>query len=370
MRWNWQQPDWPNFRWDASQLAAVEQRFLIEAGIIVGAVRHLEAAEERQLFIEIMRREALTTSEIEGEILDRASVQSSIQRELGLKTDKRRSAPAEEGIAKTIVDLYRTVHDPLSAEMLFKWHSAIVSGRSDLRDVGGYRTKKDPMQVASGRIGSPKIHFEAPPAGRIPIEMRKFILWFNRTGPGAAEQLPAVTRAGIAHIYFESIHPFEDGNGRVGRCISEKALAQSVMKPAFTGLSAEILARRKSYYSALERANKTNELSNWLAWFAATALNAQRRTLALVEFLIAKADLLDRIRGSLNDRQQKALLRILKTGPDGFEGGLSAGNYRSITGASPATATRDLAAMVDLDILVRSGDLKHTRYAVNLRSLR
>lgn len=162
-------------------------------------------------------------------------------------------------------------------------------------------------------------------------------------------------------MYFVSIHPFEDGNGRIGRAIAEKALAQGVGKPTLTALEATILARRKAYYTALEAANKNNEIAGWLSWFAAIAIEARRRTIGRVEFLIDKTRLSDRLRGQLNARQEKALLRILREGPEGFEGGLSAGNYVSITGASPATTTHDLADMVAKEALVRYGERRHAR---------
>jgi len=192
--------------------------------------------------------------------------------------------------------------------------------------------------------------------------MSRFVQWFNGTGPDGSNPLPALTRAGIAHLYFESIHPFEDGNGRLGRAISEKALAQSVGHPTLTALAATILIRRKSYYEALEVANQANNLTPWLGWFAGIALEAQRRTEAQVDFLLDKTRLLDRLRGQLNARQEKAILRMLREGPEGFRGGLSAGNYATITGASPATATRDLADLVEKRALVRTGERRHARY--------
>jgi Fic family protein len=196
--------------------------------------------------------------------------------------------------------------------------------------------------------------------------MNLFIHWFNRTGQGGAESLPAITRAGIAHLYFESIHPFEDGNGRIGRALAEKALAQGFGQPTLTGLASAILTHQKDYYEALERANKGIEITEWLVWFSGIVLEAQRRTIVQVEFLIAKTKLLDRLRGKINDRQLKALLRMTREGPEGFKGGLSAGNYGTITGASPATTTRDLADLVVKGALVRTGERRHTRYAVNL----
>ena len=156
--------------------------------------------------------------------------------------------------------------------------------------------------------------------------MAGFIDWFKRTAPGGTEPLPALTRAGAAHLYFESIHPFEDGNGRIGRAMAEKSLAQSLGQPTLIVLAATILARRAGYYHALEAASKKNEITDWLAWFAGITIEAQRRTLALIEFLIDKAKLFDRLKGQLNERQQKALLRMFKEGPEGFKGGLSAGS--------------------------------------------
>jgi Fic family protein len=196
--------------------------------------------------------------------------------------------------------------------------------------------------------------------------MRRFIKWFNGTVPGGKDPLPAIARAGTAHLYFESIHPFEDGNGRIGRGLAEKALTQSFGQPALLALAATILKHRKSYYQALERANRRNEITDWLAWFAEIALEAQRRGIELVEFTLAKTKMFDRLRGQLNDRQQKALLRMFREGPDGFAGGLSATNYSTITGASPATTTRDLSGLVEKGALLRTGERRHARYALRL----
>lgn len=366
MAWNWQLPDWPTFQWDRPRLDPAEKQFLVGGGLFVGTVRHLGDEEREQLTIEAMSTEAMTTSEIEGEILDRASVQSSIRKQLGLTTDERRVRPAERGIAEMMVDLYRSFAEPLSEEMLFRWHRMVMSGSRSVKDLGRYRTGAEPMQVVSGAIDEPKVHFEAPPSAGVPSEMARFINWFGRTAPGREEPLPALTRAGIAHLYFESIHPFEDGNGRIGRAIAEKALAQSLGQPTFTALAATILARRKSYYEALEAANKENETTRWLMWFAGVTIEAQRRTIALVEFLIDKTKLLDRLKGQLNERQEKALLRMFREGPEGFKGGLSAGKYSTITGASPATTTRDLAALVAKGVLIRDGERRHARYRLSV----
>jgi len=372
MTWNWQKPDWPKFRWDNARLALAEKEFLVGGGMLAGTVKHLGQEEREHITVESMSTEAVTTSEIEGEVLDRASVQSSIRRQLGLAADKRHVQPAEEGVAEMMVDLYRSFAAPLSKEMLFGWHRMLMSGRLELKDVGRYRTSEEPMQVVSGAINQPKVHFEAPPSAQVPKEMAQFIDWFNRTAPGGSETLPALCRAGVAHLYFECIHPFEDGNGRIGRALAEKSLAQSLGQPTLTALAATILAQQKSYYNALEAANQQIEITGWLAWFAGIVIEAQRRTLALIEFLIYKAKLFERLKGQINDRQEKALLRMFREGPDGFKGGLTAGKYTAITGASPATTTRDLVDLVKVGALVRVGELRHAHYnlAVPLRAVK
>ena len=333
-------------------------------GVFAGTVKHLPDFDQEQLKVEAITTEAVTTSEVEGEVLDRASVQSSIRRQFGLATDSRRVPAAEQGISEMMVDLYRSFAEALSDDMLFSWHRMLFKDRGGLTDIGRYRTGQEAMEIVSGPVHARSVHFEAPPSSRVPEEMARFVAWFNRTAPSGSEPLPALTRAGIAHLYFESIHPFEDGNGRIGRAIAEKALAQSFGQPTLIALAATILSRSKAYYATLEAANQRNEVTAWLSWFAGIALEAQRRTTVRVEFLIEKTRLLDRLRGQLNPRQEKALLRMLREGPEGFKGGLSAGNYATITGASPATATRDLTDLVDKGALFRLGELRHARYHV------
>ena len=364
MKWNWQQRDWPDFAWDEALLVKAEALFLVEAGVYAGTAKHLSAEDSERLTIEAMSTEVLTTSEIEGEILDRASVQSSIRRQLGLAADRRKVGAAEQGASEMMVDLHRTFAEPLSHNRLSRWYRMLTTGRRDLKHIGRYRTDVEPMQVVSGPIHKPKVHFEAPPSTAVPAEMAGFMDWFNRTAPGGSTPLPVLTRAGIAHLYFVSIHPFEDGNGRIGRAIAEKALAQNLGRPTLTALAATVLLKRTAYYAALEANNKQQAISAWLRWFAATTVEAQRRAIAMVDFLLDKTRFLDRLRDQLNERQKKALLRMLREGPEGFEGGLSAGKYAGITGASPATATRDLADLVAKRALARAGERRHARYEI------
>lgn len=222
------------------------------------------------------------------------------------------------------------------------------------------------MQVVSGPDYKRTVHFEAPPSARMQKEMTRFNTWFNDTLPNGKHPLPALTRAGIAHLYFVCIHPFEDGNGRIGRALAEKSLAQNLNQPSLIALAYTIERKRKDYYAALERNNKEMEITAWLTYFANTILEAQRNTIKRVDFFVAKAKFYEKFRDQLNERQDKVIARMFKEGIDGFKGGLSAENYISISGTSRATATRDLQDLVDKGALTKTGELRHTRYFLNL----
>lgn len=368
MQWNWQNTDWPDFRYDAASMVPLEQKFLQSAGEVIGAVRHFNEEDNRQLRIELLSDEAIKTSEIEGEFLDRASVQSSLRRQFGLNTDDRQIRPQERGVAEMMVDVYRNWHEPLHHKELFHWHSMLMAGNRYIETVGAYRQHEDAMQIVSGRLDKPTIHFEAPPSRQVATEMENFIVWFNQSGPGGENPLQALTRAAVGHLYFESIHPFEDGNGRIGRALAEKSLAQQIGQPSLISLAFTIEKNRKAYYSELERHQRTLDISGWVLFFSETILAAQRATLERIDFFIQKTKFYDRFRGQLNERQEKVIARIFKEGIEGFKGGLSAENYIAITATSRATATRDLQQLVEIGALMRSGERRHTRYALLLRS--
>ncbi|MFZ9936437.1 MAG: Fic family protein [Luteolibacter sp.] len=366
MHWTWQDPDWPNFRYQASGLEDLEDRFLHQSGVFRGSIAHVQSDEKAQLTVQWITEEAHQTSEIEGELLNRDSLQSSIRRHFGLATDHRRIPPAEAGIAEMMMELYRGHAAPVTHERLFSWHRSLTHGRRDLREVGGYRSGGDPMQVVSGPIHEPKVHFEAPPAASMPAEMAAFLAWFTRTAPGGETPLPTLTRAGIAHLYFVTIHPFEDGNGRIARALAGKAIAENLGHPALVPLSQTINRGRKEYYTRLQQSNHSLEITPWLRYFAQVVLDAQAQAQADVEFLISKTRFFDLHRGRFNARQEKALRRMFQEGPAGFTGGLSAGKYIRITGTSRPTATRDLHDLMEKSALYRTGQLKGTRYHLNL----
>ncbi|MEM7551645.1 MAG: Fic family protein [Bacteroidota bacterium] len=362
MRWNWQHKNWPNFTFTKERLTGFEKEFLHRAGVLFGSLKHIDDEDKDVLKVNLISDEAFKTSEIEGETLNRDSLQSSIRKHFGLKTDNRRIPPAEQGISEMMVDLYKSYVTHLNHDQLFSWHKMLTNGRRDLLDIGAYRTHDDPMQIVSGAIDNPAVHFEASPSKRVISEMEAFIEWFN----GESIELDPLTRAGIAHLYFESIHPFEDGNGRIGRAISEKALSQSLKRPTLIAISHIIESKKKEYYSALQTNSVDLEISKWLTYFCEVVLKAQDHTQSMIDFLIEKSKYYNRFEDHLNQRQYKVIERIFREGINGFKGGLSADNYITITGTTASTATRDLQKMVEMGAFKRTGERKGTRYYLNI----
>ena len=366
MQWNWQTSNWPEFQYDGAALASVEERFLLSSGKIFGVVEHVKPGERDQLRIDLLSEEVMKTSAIEGEMLDRQSVQSSLRRQLGLAPSSYPAMPKEQGVAEMMVDVYSTYAERLTHDTLFRWHDMLLSHDRSLETIGAYRQHKDAMQIVSGRLDRPTVHFEAPPSDQVPQHMEGYLAWFNKTAPGGSEPLSPLTRAGLCHLYFESVHPFEDGNGRLGRALAEKSLAQNIGQPSLIALAFTIERERKAYYDQLERHQRTLDVTPWLKWFGEIVLQAQDVTLGRVGFFISKAHFYDRFRDQFNDRQAKGIARMFKEGPDGFKGGLSAENYISITGTSRATATRDLQELVEMGALRRTGERRYTRYWLDL----
>lgn len=365
MQWIWQHPHWPNFEFDYSKLYDYELEFHKNSGQFIGSIQHLESTQQEAIKIDILSQEAVSTSSIEGEILDRDSVQSSIRKHLGLKTDYRKVAPNAAGISEMMVDLYLHYHQPLSPQMLFDWHKMLTNGRRDLISIGTYRQHEEPMQIVSGNLAAPKLYYEAPPSSRISTEMEAYIDWFNLM-VSHPHQLPTLAFAGIVHLYFEMIHPFEDGNGRIGRALAEKALSQRLGYPALTSFSKVIDLNKKAYYNAIQTCNHRISIDSYLAYFAQLTLEAQQHTLDVIEFTINKNKFFASYATFLNPRQEKVIKRMFEEGIEGFRGGLSAKNYQVISGASPATTTRDLQELVTLKAFYKTGELKHTRYYLNL----
>ena len=365
MRWNWQHKDWPNFKYEVANLLEFEREFLTRTGVLSGSLKHVMVKEYEELSIDLLSVEAHKSSLIEGELLNRESVQSSIRKAFGIQVPQQAASPSESGMAELMVDNYQHFAAPLSHELLFRWHSMLMRGQTHLTWMGAYREHEDPMRVISGPTHREIVHFEAPPSTSVPKEMAQFITWFNASENSMGLAMPLV-RAGLAHLWFESIHPFEDGNGRLGRTLSEKVLSQHLGRPTLMALSHVIEAKKKQYYTELHRASIDLEVHDWLHYFSETILEAVSCSQTLVDFLIAKAKFFQAFGDQLNERQHKAIFRMFKEGPDGFVGGLSSNNYVTITKASPATATRDLQKLVSMGALTKTGELKGTRYFLKL----
>lgn len=366
MSYNWQQPDWPHFRYDLSGIEEALFTLAEKTGRASGLLKGLTAAAQLETTIEMMVVEAIKTSAIEGELLSRKDVMSSMRKNLGLETGHLSGDKRAQGTAALMLAVRNSFAAPLSDETLFEWHRLIMTGHRHVA-AGQWRTHAEPMQVVSGAVGHEQVHFEAPPSSRIPEEMPRFIQWFNETSPGRSKEIrKAAVRSALAHLYFESIHPFEDGNGRVGRALSEKVLSQGLGRPALLSLSRAIEAKRNDYYDALQEGQQSNDVTSWITWFVNIVLEAQAQAEELIDFTVKKTRLFDRARDQLNDRQMQILRRMLEEGPDGFEGGMSAKKYMTITGASKATATRDLQELVEKGVFAPTGGGRSTHYQIKL----
>lgn len=369
--YNWQQPDWPNFQYDLAAVQDVLFSIAEKTGLINGKLSHLAEASQMEAMINLMVDEAIKTSEIEGEYISRPDVRSSIKNQLGLNQDiVRVHDKRAHGIAELMLDVRHTFNQPLTEDTLFDWHLMLLSAspNQNLR-VGYWRTHGEPMQIVSGRHGRRLVHYEAPPSSRVPEEMNHFIHWFNTTAPSEHKVIPFPSvRAAIAHLYFESIHPFEDGNGRIGRAIAEKALSQGVGYPVILSLSQAIEADKNAYYSALHRASKSNEITPWVSYFVNVVFAAQQNVEQHINFILQKSDYFDRFERCLNERQLKVIRRMMQAGIAGFEGGMSAKKYMTMTGTSKATATRDLQALFAMGALRQLGEGRSVRYEVTINA--
>ncbi len=372
MKYNWQQNDWPHFKYDPKGLDELSLKFAEKNGYVEGFVKHLPADLRMEAVIEIMSNEAIKTSEIEGEFLSRKDVYSSIRNNLGLNhpLEKIHDVRAR-GVAELMIDVRKTFKQPLTEQKLFDWHTMLLGrdGDSDRIVIGSWRIGEEPMLVVSGYPGKQKIHFEAPPSNIISEEMQKFLDWFNHSAAGKTEEAywPPV-KAAIAHLYFESIHPFDDGNGRIGRAIAEKALFQSFNSPLLISFSKIIEANKKAYYDALEKAQRSNEITDWIHYFVNMLLESQIDAEKQITFIVKKSKFLNGFENKLNERQIKVLRRMLKEGVEGFEGGMNAKKYGIITHISKATATRDLQDLLEKGAIKQMGQGRTTRYDINLEN--
>lgn len=367
---NWQHPDWPYFRYNLDPL--YERLVLIaeKTGTISGKLIHLEEHQKSDVLIQVMLEEAIKTSEIEGEFISRPDIRSSIKNKLGLFPGKKPIHDQRaQGIVDMIFDVRQTYKEPLTDQKLFEWHLMLLGSsiQPNLK-IGSWRTHSEPMQIVSKKRGGQwVVHYEAPPSAIIPHEMSQFIDWFNYSAPAQPDMIQfASVRAAIAHLYFESIHPFEDGNGRIGRALVEKVLSQGCGYPILISLSQTIEAEKKAYYAALHKASFSNEITDWIKYFIDVILKALFEIESQIDFTIKKAKFFDKFEKVLNERQLKVVRRMMEAGIKGFEGGMSAKKYMRITDVSKATATRDLQQLLEIHAVCQKGKGRSIRYELAL----
>ena len=357
-----EQPDWPRLHWDDEALAAVLADVRHRQGRLIGRMEALGFDLQREAVLGTLVEDVVKSSDIEGEKLDAGQVRSSVARRLGMDAGGIGRADRDvEGVVEMMLDATRRYDEPLAAERLFDWHASLFpTGRSGLRriTVGVWRGRdSDPMQVVSGPAGRERVHFEAPAADRLDGEMRAFLDWFE-----APTGTDPVLEAGLAHLRFVTVHPFEDGNGRIARAIADMALARSERSSQrFYSMSSQIRTERSAYYDILERTQRgSTDVSEWMGWFLGCLGRSIDSAATALAGVLAKARFWERAAGlSLTDRQRLVLNRLL----DGFEGKLTTSKWAKLAKCSQDTALRDIAFLVERGVLVRNpGGGRSTSY--------
>ncbi|MCX6972684.1 MAG: Fic family protein [Verrucomicrobia bacterium] len=358
-----QQKDWPNFRWNEARLLPLLTKLRHQQGRLLGQMEGLGFHLRGEANLESLTKEVIGSSAIEGEKLDAEEVRSSIARRLGIAHAGTTPASRNvEGVVEMMIDATRKYEEGLTAERLCSWHAALFpSGRSGMQriTVGSWRTEESgPMQVVSGPMGRERVHFEAPEASRLDAEISRFLEWFEETGA-----VDPVIKAGIAHFWFVTIHPFEDGNGRIARAIADMALARADgVAERFYSMSSQIERERKHYYDSLESSQRGGlDITQWLEWFLGCLYRALENAQENLWAILHKARTWERINqdGPVNERQHAVINRLL----DGFEGKLSSSKYAKLAKCSPDTALRDIKELQTRSILIQEvGGGRSTSY--------
>jgi Fic family protein len=345
--------DWPAFDWDRQKLAEPLAIVRHKQGRLLGRMEGLGFHLQQEAVLSTLTEDVVKSSKIEGERLDVEQVRSSVARRLGIDIGALKPVDRNvEGVVEMMLDATRHYVQPLTAERLFGWHATLFpAGRSGMHQIqtGAWRDDRNgPMQVVSGPMGKERVHFEAPDAKRLPREMKAFLAWFN-----SKQESDWVVKAALAHLWFVTIHPFDDGNGRIARAIADMALARSDKSAQrFYSMSAAIERKRAEYYEVLEKTQKGSlDITHWMEWFFATLGTAIDAAQTMLESVLAKAEFWKRVEDlSLNERQKLVLNRML----DGFEGKLTSSKWAKLAKTSQDTAARDINALVELGILIKN----------------
>jgi Fic family protein len=317
---------------------------------------------KQETIIEILISEAIKSSEIEGEYMSRIDMMSSIKRNLGLRSDIKVTDKRVAGMARLITEVRESYLNDLSLDMILNWHKILMESFSTI-NAGQWREGSEPMQVVSGAYGREVVHYEAPPSAIVVEEMQTFINWFTNDNLSHLDKISkAIVKSAIVHLYFESIHPFEDGNGRIGRALAEYTLSHTLQSPVLLSISKVIEKDKNQYYDALKAAQSTLDITDWILYFGKVILTAQIEAKQLVEFTVKKVKYFDSFKQLLNERQQKVINRMFDAGVEGFQGGMTAKKYMAIAKTSKATATRDLQHLNEIGALQVLGAGRSVRY--------
>jgi Fic family protein len=380
-RWIWQHPAWPHFGWQAETLAPLLRQIAIAQGRLLGRTHAGNPTLQAEFSLDALLQNIVNSSAIEGERLNVESVRSSLARRLGLDAGNAQPEPGSEGLARIMWDATTKLDAPLSEARLLEWHRWLFTGDDGFLGrkirIGDWRGFA-PMQVVSGRIDRPTVHYEAPPRDGLEARLAEFVAWFNASRDDAC--LDPLLRAGIAHFWFVTLHPFDDGNGRITRALTDLALAEGEQQSIrFYAMSVAILADRKGYYQHLENGQKfpltvestqTIDLTPWLYWFLTTLQKAIVDAEAKIERVLGKSRFwLQHQTHGLGPEQIKVINRLLdgdQAERGGFTHGISAAQYQAVTKVSKATATRHLADLVAKGCLIKlPGGGRNTRYQIH-----
>ena len=351
----WQYPEWPSFTWNDSRLIALLSEVRNLEGKIQGMMGGLGFDVQSMTALNVMTEDVLRSNEIEGVILNSDKVRSSIAKHLGIDTaGLPQPDHYTEGVVQIMMDAVTNCNKPLTPERLFNWHAALFpTGRSGMYPitVGAYRTGSEPMQIVSGAMGKEKVHYEAPPSDVVPDMMTDFLRWINSDNTVT----DPVLKAAVAHLWFVAIHPFDDGNGRLTRTITDMQLAKADgFHLRFYSMSAEILREKKTYYEILEHTTgNSTDITEWLEWFLNTMKSSILRAEETVKRVVSKSSFWQRHREiPMNERQVKVVNMLW----DGFTGKLTSSKWAKITKTSQATALRDITDLIEKGILIAAAD--------------
>ena len=350
-KWIWKYEAYSNFTYNSEPLNPLLQEIKYYQGLLNGIFTNVNEADLLKTQLEILTQEVIDSSAIEGEVLSRDSVRSSISNHLGINREKQDySTKTSDGVADLLVDALYNFEKPLTEKRVFSWHNALFpTGEIRLIEVNVAQYREEEMEIVSGHIGREKVHYVAPPQKEVQKEMKAFFAWLN-------DGNDSIVKAGIAHLWFVIIHPFDDGNGRIARAIGNYILSKEAKEPIrFYSISSMVLQDRRGYYNILESTTSSNlDITFWLEWFLETLLKSLKESRKTIQYILQKTAFWDRHRStSLNQREIKVLNRLLEIGEGNFEGGINTRKYASLTKVSKNTASRELKGLVEKECLVQ-----------------